>query len=53
MKQIALASLFCAGFCLLCADSQSWPWFVGTKIAGTGCMLALVFAVNSFDMKGD
>lgn len=53
MKHITLGLLFALAFVLLCADSQSWAWFVGTKLAGAGCMLALVFAVNSFDMKGD
>ena len=47
MKHLALAVLFCAGFCLLSADSQSWFWFVASKLAGGACMLALVFAVNS------
>lgn len=47
MKHLALGIMFAIAFVLFCADSASWAWFVASKLAGAGCMLALVFVVNS------
>lgn len=52
MKHLALGLLFALAFVLLCADSQSWAWFVCTKLAGAGVFAVFVVACNALDLEG-
>ena len=52
MKHLTLGIMFALAFVLLCADSQSWAWFVATKLAGAGIFAVFVVACNSLEMDG-
>jgi len=52
MKHLALGIMFTLAFILLCADAQSWAWFVVTKLAGAGIFAMFVVACNALDLEG-